>query len=209
MDEWGGVGTSVIPETDWEDVLLAYLHDPFDKALAVQGHETRAARYASAALGRDVSRRGLHRPAASADVVAAIAERVPSPTAGGNGERAVGPADGLGIVHPASDAHAALSLTSLDPDEAAAVIEELVRGLSGPRERFLAIWRRLPDAVAADFGDDAARLPAIHHGGMIEAGSEVGPGSPVSGMPEDARRPPSPSVHGGGCRAMPGGEGRR
>ena len=159
MDE-GGVGTSVMPKTDWEDVLLAYLHDPFDKALAVQGHETRAARYASAALGRDVSRRGLHRLAASADVFAAIAERVPSPTAGRHGERAVGPADGLGIVHPASGTHAALSLASLDPDKAAAVIEEIVRGLSGPRERFLAIWRLLPDAVAARFGDDAARLPA-------------------------------------------------
>ena len=160
MDEGCGVGTRVMPVTDWEDVLLAYLHDPFDKALSVQGHETRAARYASAALGRDVSRRGLHRLAASADAVAAIAERVPSPTAGGNGERAVGPADGLRIVHPASGAHAALSLPSLDPDKAAAVIEEIVRGLSGPRERFLAIWRLLPDAVAAEFGDDAARLPA-------------------------------------------------
>ena len=156
----GCVGTRVMPVTDWEDVLLAYLHDPFDKALAVQGHETRAARYASAALGRDVSRKGLHRLAASADVVAAIAERVPSPIAGGNGERAVGPEDGLRILHPASGAHAALSLTSLDPDKAVAVIEEIVRGLSGPRERFLAIWRLLPDAVAAEFGDDAARLPA-------------------------------------------------
>ena len=149
-----------MPETDWEDVLLAYLHDPFDKALLVQGHEARAARYASAALGRDVSRGALHRLAARADVVAAIAERVPSPTAGRNGERAVGPADGLRIVHPASGVHADLSPHRLDPDKAVTVIEEIVRGLSGPRERFLAIWRRLPDAVAEEFGDDAARLPA-------------------------------------------------
>ena len=34
-----------MPEIDWEDILLAWLHDPFDKALAIQGHETRAARY--------------------------------------------------------------------------------------------------------------------------------------------------------------------
>ena len=161
VDGWGyGVSESVMQEIDWEDVLLAYLHDPFDKALAVQGHEPRAARYASAALGRDVSRRGLHRLAARADVVAAVAERVPSPTAGRNGERAVGPADGLRIVHPTSGVHANLSLHGLDPDKAVAVIEEIVRGLSGPRERFLAIWRLLPDAVAAEFGDDAARLPA-------------------------------------------------
>lgn len=39
------------PTVDWNDLLLAYLHDPFDKALSVQGHESRAARYATAAVG--------------------------------------------------------------------------------------------------------------------------------------------------------------
>lgn len=150
----------MMPEIDWEDVLLACLHDPFDKALAVQGHETRAARYASAALGREVSRRGLHRLAACVDMVAAITERLPSPDAGRDGERAVGPNDGLRIVHPANGAHADLALHNLDPDKAVAVIEGIVQGLSGARERFLAIWRLLPDAVAKKFGDDAARLPA-------------------------------------------------
>ena len=138
MDEWRGVGTSAMPVTDWEDLLLAYLHDPFDKALAVQGHETRAARYASAALGRDVSRRGLHRLAASADVAAAIADRDPMANAG-----------------------------------------------NGRVDR------------------------SIHHGDMVEAGSELDPGSLVSRMTGEARRPPSPSVHGGGCHVMLGGEGRR
>ena len=50
---------------------------------------------------------------------------------------------------------------------------------------------------------------SIHRGGMVEAGSEFDPGSPVSGRPGEAQRPPSPSVHGGGCRAMPDGEERR
>lgn len=144
----------------WEDLLLAWLHDPFDKALAVQGHESRARRYASAALGENVSRRRLHRLAAQADVFAAVAERVPLPTAGPDGLRAVGPEDGLRIVHPCSGASADLRPCSLDPDRAAAVIGKLVGGLSGPRERFLAIWRLLPDAVAVEFGDDMARLPA-------------------------------------------------
>ena len=144
----------------WEDLLLAWLHDPFDKALAVQGHESRARRYASAALGEHVSRRRLHRLVAQADVFAAVAERVPLPTAGPDGLRAVGPEDGLRIVHPCSGASADLRPCSLDPDRAAAVIGKLVGGLSGPRERFLAIWRLLPDAVAVEFGDDMARLPA-------------------------------------------------
>ena len=93
-------------------------------------------------------------------MVAAITERLPSPDAGRDGERAVGPNDGLRVVHPASGAHADLALHNLDPDKAVAVIEGLVQGLSGARERFLAIWRLLPDAVAKKFGDDAARLPA-------------------------------------------------
>ena len=147
-------------EIDWEDLLQAYLHDPFDKALAVQGHESRAARYASAALGRQVARRHLHRLAARADVAAAIAERLPLPTAGTDGVRAVGPDDGLCIVHPASADRALLSLHSPDPDKAVAAIEEIVQGLPGPRERFFAIWRLLPDRIAADFGQDMARLPA-------------------------------------------------
>ena len=78
-----------MPEIDREDILLAWLHDPFDKALAIQEHETRAARYASATLGREVSRMGLHRLTAGADMVAVITERLPSPTAGARGERAV------------------------------------------------------------------------------------------------------------------------
>lgn len=78
-----------LPGVDWEDLLLAYLHDPFDKALDVQRHEQRAAQYASAALAKDVSRRRLHRLAANADVQAAMAERVPAPTAKGRPERAV------------------------------------------------------------------------------------------------------------------------
>ena len=143
-----------------EDLLLAWLHDPFDKALTVQGHESRARRYASAALGENVSRQRLRRLAAQADVFAAVAERVPLPTAGPDGLRAVGPEDGLRIVHPCSGAPADLRPCSLDPDRAAAVIGKLVGGLSGPRERFLAIWRLLPDAVAVEFGDDMARLPA-------------------------------------------------
>ena len=65
-----------MPEIDWEDVLLAWLHDPFDKALAIQGHATRAARYASAALGREVSRMGLPAWRQGADMVAAITERL-------------------------------------------------------------------------------------------------------------------------------------
>ena len=50
---------------------------------------------------------------------------------------------------------------------------------------------------------------SIHRGGMVEAGSEIDPGPPVSGIPGEARRPSSSSTHDGGCRAMSGGEEKR
>lgn len=147
-----------MPETDWDDILRVWLHDPFDKALAIKGHESRAALYTNA-TGCDVSRRGQHSLAAPADMIAAIAERVPMPTAAG-GERSVGLEDELRIVHPTSGTHAKLMLRSVDPAQAAGVIKKTACGLTEPRERFLAIWRLLPDAIAEEFGDDAARLPA-------------------------------------------------
>ena len=151
---------AALASTDWEDLLQAWLHDPFDKALGIRGHEPRAARYASAALGREISRRGLHRLAADADRTAAMVERLPAPTAGAGGERAVGVADGLRLAHPMSGACVELKPGSVDPDRAVALLDEIVDGLPGPRERFLAVWRLLPDRIAAEFGEDAARLPA-------------------------------------------------
>ena len=153
---------ALLPKTDWEDLLLAWMHDPFDKALRVQGHESRAKKYATAALGREISRNKIHKLAAPSDVQASIAERLPSPTAGSNGARTVGPEDGLRLMHLASGASVELRASSFEPepDRAVALIEQIVRGLPGPRERFLMVWRLLPDKIAAEFGEDIARLPA-------------------------------------------------
>lgn len=38
------------PAGDWDRLLLAYFHDPIDKAQDIPGHERRAARYAARAL---------------------------------------------------------------------------------------------------------------------------------------------------------------
>lgn len=177
------------PRADWEDLLLAWLHDPFDKALSVQGHERRAADYASAALGRTVSRNSLHRLAAQPDLQSAIAERVPSPNAGTDGAHAVGPADGLKLTHPTSGACTDLALASLlpQPDRAVALIKGVVDDLPGPRERFLALWRLLPDKVAAEFGEDVARLPAdtrIPDHSLFQH-ADITAGLYAAGAPED------------------------
>ena len=72
---------------DWEDLLLVYLHDPPDKALDIRGHEGRAAKYATSALGREVSVQELHGGSRLPDQLASIVERLPMPTAGRGGER--------------------------------------------------------------------------------------------------------------------------
>ena len=85
---------------DWGDLLLAFLHDPPDKALDVRGHVGRACRYASAALDQPISADAI---GGLPDQLASIAERVPMPTAGDRGVRAVGPRDDqLTVFHPLS-----------------------------------------------------------------------------------------------------------
>lgn len=144
----------------WEDLLLCWLHDPFDKALDIPGHENRAARYASAALGRAVSKSDISNVVGSADSRAAIAERIPMPTAGRPAVRAVGPQDGLCLIHPTSAKKTELGTRDLDLDRGVNLIESIVDGLGGPRERFLTLWRLLPDRIAEEFGEDMAWLPA-------------------------------------------------
>ena len=64
-------------------------------------------RYAEAALGRAVSEKEHHRLASPPDVEAAVAEGLPSPTAGPSGERIVGFQDLEALVLDHRDAQAA------------------------------------------------------------------------------------------------------
>lgn len=146
------------PQLDWEQLLLVWLHDPVDKALGIRGHEARAARYASRALGREVSRKEIKDVASLGDQLAARAERIPMPTAGDNGERAVGPEDGhVEVRHPVNAQVDVLEGLALDENGVAEVIDGIVSVLlDDPRSRFLALWRLLPERL----GRKVARLPA-------------------------------------------------
>jgi len=129
---------------DWTDLILAYLHDPPDKALAISGHEARACRYASLATGQEVQREQLH---GTEDQLASSIERLPMPSGKEEGLR-VGPEDGrLTIVHPLDGQHYQLEVGPVDEDEVAGVIEDIVRGLDPPKQ-FLALWRLLPERLA-------------------------------------------------------------
>ncbi len=145
-------------QTDWETLLRVWMHDPPDKALDVRRHVSRAERYLSVALGLgDRLAETKDRDAGLADQLAAIAERLPMPSAGARGERAVGPENGrLHIRHPLSAQDEILDCPDIDERQMCVVIDEIVRDLVKPRDRFLALWRMLPERI--DF--PLNRLPA-------------------------------------------------
>ena len=160
-------------KTDWRQVLQAWMHDPVDKALSVFDHQSRAARYLSAALGEATYSRRMEERVKPADIIAAKAERIPMPTAGG-GARAVSVENGsLQVFHPLSAASHTLRARMVDERSVKEVIREIVQGLpKDPQLRFLAVWRLLPDRLQERFGFDFTLLPAdtripdhslIHH----------------------------------------------
>ncbi len=150
---------------NWETILLTYLHDPPDKALSIRGHVARARRYAAIVVGEEESRH-LEEAAETADPLASAVERFPMPTAGKEGERAVGPENGrLRIFHPLSAAPKDLAVPPLD-DTLTRDEQQQLRAIVGSlpgneyRLRLLAIWRLWPEALATNVHPCFALLPA-------------------------------------------------
>ena len=155
--------------TDWDGLLLAYLHDPPDKALSIRGHVPRARDNSKIAVGEHVSKAMLEDAVAVADPLASIIERLAMPTAGSNGERAVGPIAGqLRVVHPMSAAPLLLHVPELNSELIAneqwqlrVAVDTLPgEGHEQSRNRFLAIWRLWIDLLTGNCADCFARLPA-------------------------------------------------
>lgn len=162
--------------TNWQDVILAYLHDPPDKALSIRGHVPRARDIANLIVGEQISRRELEDAVTTADPLASIIERLPMPTAGASGERAVGPRNGtLQIVHPLSGVKKPLAVPGLD-DRFVARQRPIFQSLADQvpatasdhmRVRFLAVWRllkvRLIEKVDGIFEDIPADTRTPDH----------------------------------------------
>jgi len=151
----------------WGDLLLAFLHDPPDKALLVRGRVARARENARIALGGDeVSRRLIEECVSEADPMAAMVERLPMPTASEQGERAVGPQGGrLLVVHPLSGHRDYVQVPDLTDGIIQGQLRRVLEGLPAneqapERRRFLAIWRLWPCRLAADCAPCFARVPA-------------------------------------------------
>jgi CRISPR-associated protein Cmr2 len=131
----------------WETVLLAWLHDPVDKAADIRGHFSRAKRYAAAILDREVTDSELK--GGLADQLASAYERLPMPDARDHYEdRAVGPENGcLKIFHPLSAEPSEIGIELNEP-----AVAEVLRDIAGPqlsmKNRFLSLWRLAPARLA-------------------------------------------------------------
>jgi len=131
---------------DWRELLIAYLHDPPDKALSIRDHEARACSYLSVAMAREISPAEIH---SVEDQLASVAERLPLPKAGPNGEGSVGPENGrLTVFHPLSGQPEDIQVAKLDE----ARVEDAIRQIAAPHRDqescFYALWRLLPDRLA-------------------------------------------------------------
>lgn len=128
----------------WETLLLAWLHDPVDKAADIRGHFSRARRYAAAILDREVTESELK--GGLADQLASAYERLPMPDAR---DCYVGPVDGqLTIFHPLSAERREIEI---ELNERA--VEQILCEIAGPhlpiKKRFLSLWRFAPERLAA------------------------------------------------------------
>ncbi len=145
---------------DWGDLLVTLMHDPPDKALDIRGHESRAARYASVALGREVDSQELRTAKSTADELASIAERIPMPTAGVSAERAVGVEDGhVEVVHPLSGQQIPVAVSSIRESLVADTLRKITATARDDRARYASVWRWLPESLCAA-SHQFAYLPA-------------------------------------------------
>ena len=137
------------------DVLVAFLHDPPDKAIQIQGHEARARGYLRVALGDTVSEAELKDVS---DSMAAIAERLPSPNwqtltvSCENGQ--------FRTRHPLSAADKTITIGDWQQSAVRHTIEQMVDGIDDTARRFLVLWRKLEDELSDKSGAWFRDLPA-------------------------------------------------
>ena len=148
---------------------MVFMYDPVDKPLDIEGHEAHAARYATTALGRRVERSEME---AAAELGGRLAdtERLPLPTAGRGAARTVAPVGGvLTARHPVSGRAVEVPCGSLDEAGVVQVVADIVSGLEFPRQRFLALWRLLPERLDESFsGGWMARLLRVPDHSLID-----------------------------------------
>jgi CRISPR-associated protein Cmr2 len=130
----------------WEELVLAYLHDPPDKVLDIPGHVNRARRYLAAVLGHEVDYQQVHQ---LADQLVSSLERLPTPR---SETLTISPEQGkLVVYHPLVGEHSEVPpeyhIEPIDVSQIEQQLRDIVQGLDDTRCRFLALWRLLPERL--------------------------------------------------------------
>lgn len=152
--------------TNWEEILLAFLHDPPDKTLAVSSqntvpsHESRRLELAKTLLGNDaVSKAKIKRVTSAVDVMASKIERLAMPKKPYvNVEKNV-----LQTIHPLSGTHHDLAVPSWNTQffkQQKEVLNSIAGSAVDDFARYVAVWRLFPETLTRTVHDSFSRLPA-------------------------------------------------
>ena len=133
--------------------MLAHLHRACEGALSPDDQASRAARYASAALNRQVDRTEIDAMESKLRDLGVLAEIPPYP-----GEQQHDHSK-LTVCHPVSGEVTEISCPEADPDLVCEVIQEIVKDRDCAKNRFFAVWRLLPERLERKFGVPLMRLP--------------------------------------------------
>ncbi|RLI07301.1 type III-B CRISPR-associated protein Cas10/Cmr2, partial [Candidatus Bathyarchaeota archaeon] len=153
----------MVTDARWAAKITALLHDPPDKPFAIAGHKERARALLRIALGREPTA-GEWECAKRADQIASAADRVNFP----QGSEAYWHRERAVLTHPlAGRALDLRSLADITTEKVFPKVEEAVRqlvdGTFDLRQRYLRLWRLLPEALGKacpDIGSLWAMLPA-------------------------------------------------
>lgn len=139
-----------MPESNWRNLLITFLHDPPNKALDIRGHESRARRFVSAVLGVETGTGELRTPSGVEDILASLFERLPAPRVRPQGMYAVHPdtQGRLQICHPLAGTPRLIETAGISDEEILQVIRDLIAGVSTEKEKFFILWSFLPQALA-------------------------------------------------------------
>ena len=151
---------SAIPYADWDSLLLAHLHCACDCALAPDDQASRAARYASVALKKNVDRTEIEEMESNLRDLGILDEIPPLPSSQSQFPRVQERHHRkLTVCHPVSGEVTEVSCPEVDPDLVCEVIQEIVNDRHDAKQRFFAVWRLLPERLERKFGVPLMRLP--------------------------------------------------
>lgn len=141
----------------WDDLIVAFLHEPPDRTLSVEDRFLRTREYILAAGVKDLA---VDAEKQVAGTLASASERIIFPMARSGARLAVGVENGmLTVHHPMGGSSSTLRVPPLDKEMVRDVIADIVHGIDDPRRRFLSLWRLLPDRLASKHSG-YSRLPA-------------------------------------------------